>query len=97
MVKLSSGLSVLLYTYCASEDLPLDHSENKSDKNKLSMVGSSMKATIEEKLFSVPCQSQINIYNIFIILPIFIDNIYIIDRYIILSIDTHFNFTVSPG
>lgn len=35
---------------CASEDLPLDHSENESDKNKLSVDRSNMKALTEEQL-----------------------------------------------
>lgn len=63
---------------CASEDLLLVHSKNRSCKNKLSVVGCNMKASTEEKRFSVPPQSQINIYNIFIILAVYIciDNIY---------------------
>lgn len=45
---------------CASEDLPLDQSENKSGKNKLSVVRSNAKASTGEQLksLSVPRQSQ---------------------------------------
>lgn len=34
---------------CASEDLPLDQSENKCGKNKLSVVGSNAKVSTGEQ------------------------------------------------